>query len=138
MFKEKSILVVDDDPDILILYKHFLGKEVGSITCLENPLEALERLKIQKFDLVISDILMPQMNGIDLTLKIHSLYPQLPILVCSEGGTTDAKEVVAGIVLKKAVEFGAVFALKKPFKKTELLDIVFAILEKRVDELYED
>ena len=90
--------------------------------------------KLQKFDLLLSDVLMPQMNGIELTKKVHDLYPSLPIIVCSEGGSTDAKELVASIVMNKAISFGAVFALKKPFKKATIQEVIKSILEGEIPD----
>jgi len=116
-----NILIVDDDEDILMLYRHYLIEEVSQVDCISDPREAIKRLKFKKYDLLITDILMPFLNGIELTKEVHEIYPDLPVLVCSEGGTTEAREIVAGIVLNKAISFGATFALKKPFKKTELL-----------------
>ncbi len=132
--KEKKILIVDDDPDILNIYKHFLKGIVSEIVTTQDPLEVLELLKLQKFDLLLSDVLMPQMNGIELTKKVHDLYPSLPIIVCSEGGSTDAKELVASIVMNKAISFGAVFALKKPFKKATIQEVIKSILEGEIPD----
>lgn len=132
---EKTILVVDDDPDILNLFHHYLKNDVLEIDLVNEPERVMERLQFKKYDLVITDILMPNVNGIDLTKEIKNHYPNLPILVCSEGGTTNAKEIVAGIVLNKAITFGAIFALKKPFKKQELLRVIHAILNGKVQDL---
>ncbi len=132
---EKSLLVVDDDHDILNLFHHYLKNNVKEIDLVHEPQRVMERLQFKKYDLVVTDILMPKKNGIDLTKEIKSLYPNLPVLVCSEGGTTDAKEIVAGIVMNKAITFGAIYALKKPFKKKELLRVIEAILLNKVSEL---
>jgi DNA-binding NtrC family response regulator len=132
---EKSIIVVDDDHDILNLFHHYLKNNVKEIDLVHDPERVMERLQFKKYDLVVTDILMPKKNGIDLTKEIKSLYPNLPILVCSEGGTTNAKEIVAGIVMNKAITFGAIYALKKPFKKKELLRVIEAILLNKVSEL---
>lgn len=132
---EKNILIVDDDHDMLNLYHHFLKDHVANIDLVFNPQEVLDRLAIKSYHMVLTDILMPHLNGIELTRKIHEEYPQLPILVCSEGGTTDAKEIVAGIVLNKAMTFGAIYALQKPFKKNELVKIVSSILNGQIEEL---
>lgn len=132
---EKNILIVDDDRDMLNLYHHFLKDQVTGIDLVFNPQVVLERLALKNYHLVVTDILMPHLNGIDLTRKIHTEYPELPILVCSEGGTTDAKEIVAGIVMNKAISFGAIYALKKPFKKKEIIHVIMAILNGEVDSL---
>ncbi len=134
---EKNILVIDDDHDMLNLYHHYLKDVVTGIDLVFDPHEVLERLAYKTYHLVITDILMPGINGIDLTKAIHEHYPTLPILVCSEGGTTDAREIVAGIVMNKAISFGAIYALKKPFKKNQLLKVVDALLLDQLDSLKE-
>ncbi len=125
----KAVLIVDDDIDILNIFKHFLKGEVQEIDTLNDPRKVLNALNYKQYDLVITDILMPGINGIELTKMIRKKYPNLKIVVCSEGGETDAKEIVASIVLNKAIEFGALYALKKPFNKTEVLDAIIPILE---------
>lgn len=123
-----TILVVDDDLDMLNLYRFFLANAGYNVHTLSNPIAAVEMMEYNQYDLVITDILMPELNGIELTKIIHDKRPSQKILVCSEGGTTDAKEIVASIVLDKAIQFGALEALKKPFTKTELLSKIEAIL----------
>ena len=132
---EKTIIIVDDDEEILNLFQHFLKEEVREVITLNCALKALEILKFKKIDLVITDILMPQMNGIEFTKKVQQLFPKLPVIVCSEGGSSEARDIVASIVLNKALFFGATYALKKPFNKAGLLKIVSGVLEDRVAEL---
>ena len=131
----KTIIIVDDDEDILNLFKHFLKESFNEIVTFNNALEAIEVMKFKKVDLVITDILMPKMNGIEFTKIIHEKFPGLPVLVCSEGGSTEAKDIVASIVMNKALFFGATYALKKPFNKNELIETMTSIIEGRVDEL---
>lgn len=119
-----NLLIVDDDIDICNLMVYYLKELDLTIQVVHSGQEALESLKLSSFDLVISDILMPGINGIELTKKIVDQYPGIKILVCSEGGTTDAKEIVASIVLSKAVEYGALQAIKKPFSRREFVSTV--------------
>ena len=131
----KTILVVDDDHDMLNLFHHFLKDQVEQIDLIFEPETVMERLRYKKYDLVITDILMPKINGIDLTKEIKEEYPKLPILVCSEGGTTNARDIVAGIVMNKAISFGALYALAKPFKKEELIKVVTEVLNGNIEKL---
>lgn len=123
-----SILVIDDDVDMLNLYRFFLGNAGHSVHTLSNPMMAMDMIDHNDYSLIITDILMPGLNGIELTRMIQQKYPTQKIMVCSEGGTTDAREIVASIVLDKAVHFGAFDALRKPFTKQELLDRVNAVM----------
>ncbi|MBT3585055.1 MAG: response regulator [Halobacteriovoraceae bacterium] len=133
----KKILVVDDDVDILNLMFHYLKGDGHEVVIVPDGEQAMERLQMAQFDLVITDILMPGINGIDLTCKIIQAFPDMKVLVVSEGGNSDAKEIVAAIVLNKAVSFGALRALMKPFTKDELLEVVKKVLEGKLDEAEE-
>jgi CheY-like chemotaxis protein len=135
---KKVILVVDDDQDMLNLVEFFLRDIADHVVCVNSGKEALDRLQTESYDLVISDIIMPEMSGIDLARAIKKGHPELQILACSEGGTSEARDLVAGIILNKAVEFGASFALKKPFSKKRFTEVVTNMLAGRVSELYED
>jgi CheY-like chemotaxis protein len=78
---------------------------------------------------------MPNMNGIEFTKNVQSQFPDLPVLVCSEGGSTEARDIVASIVMNKAIFFGATYALKKPFSKSDLLATTKAIVTGNIEEL---
>jgi DNA-binding NtrC family response regulator len=132
---KKIIIVVDDDEDILNLFKHFLKDEYSEVIVLNCALKALELLRFKKVDLIITDILMPNMNGIEFTKNVQSQFPDLPVLVCSEGGSTEARDIVASIVMNKAIFFGATYALKKPFSKSDLLATTKAIVTGNIEEL---
>ena len=134
----KTIIVVDDDEDILNLFKHFLKDEVQEVITLNCAIKALELLKFKKVDLVVTDILMPQMNGIEFTKTVQQLFPDLPVIVCSEGGSTEARDIVASIVMNKAIFFGATYALKKPFNKKQLQRVITAVIEGRIGELHDE
>ena len=66
-----KILVVDDEPESLFLYEAIFSKGGYEVTCLASPIKAIERLKTEAFDLVISDYYMPQMNGLEFYRNIR-------------------------------------------------------------------
>lgn len=77
---DARILVVDDDPlllDLLVDTLQVIGYEATSAT---NGLHALDRLQESRFDLVITDIKMPEMDGLDLLKKVRHRYPEIPVL----------------------------------------------------------
>jgi CheY-like chemotaxis protein len=116
----KKVLIVDDEHEVANLIKETLDEEKLYETMLTfSSLEAIEILKGSHFDLVITDMIMPDLNGIELTEHIYSNYPKVKVLACSGGG--DSGKLVAGMALDQALEEGADNALLKPFTTEELL-----------------
>ena len=114
-----NILVVDDEEVTRLFAKKVLEKAHFRVTAVDCGNKALEILKKEVFSLVITDILMPEINGIKLTEKIHKMNPQIPIIACSSGGSTGG--MVTDMLLTKAEDFGAILTLKKPFSAEELV-----------------
>jgi CheY-like chemotaxis protein len=125
----KKILVVDDDHNILEVIEGYLNEheDFQTKTC-DSAIKAVEVLKQEEFDLVITDVIMPDMNGLELTEYIYQNFPQIKILACSGGGV--AGRVVAGLALDQALEEGATNAILKPFSEEELMTKVRNLLEE--------
>lgn len=117
-----TILLVDDDLAFCKLLNRVLEEEY-KVTYYTNPLEALEFLKTKKTDLVILDLYMPQMNGIEFLEAVRADMPAQDILFMT---------AYAGV--EKAVEAmkkGAADYLIKPFQNDELLLVVRNMFKKR-------
>ena len=106
-----NILVVDDEELIRKLVVSFLSKLGHSCLTAVDGVDALNQLKGHKIDVVITDIKMPNMDGIMLTGEISSKYPNLPVLVM----TAFDEEYSAGT----AISVGAQEFIKKPFSLDE-------------------
>ena len=106
-----SILVVDDEQLIRDLIATFLSKLGHSCLTAIDGVDALNQLKESKVDAVITDIKMPNMDGIMLTGEIFGQYPDLPVMVM----TAFDEEYSAGI----AISIGAREFIKKPFSLDE-------------------
>jgi CheY-like chemotaxis protein len=106
-----TILVVDDEELIRNLVVTFLSKLGHSCLTAVDGVDALDKMKGNKIDAVITDIKMPNMDGITLTSEILTRYPDLPILVM----TAFEQEYSAGI----AISAGAREFIKKPFSLDE-------------------
>jgi CheY-like chemotaxis protein len=106
-----TILVVDDEELIRNLVVTFLSKLGHSCLTAIDGVEALDKMKENKIDVVITDIKMPNMDGITLTSEISIQYPGLPIMVM----TAFDEECSAGI----AISAGAREFIKKPFSLDE-------------------
>jgi CheY-like chemotaxis protein len=105
------ILVVDDEELIRNLIVTFLSKMGHSCLTAVDGVDALDKMKENKIDAVITDIKMPNMDGITLTSEILNQYPGLPIMVM----TAFDEEYSAGI----AISAGAREFIKKPFSLEE-------------------
>jgi two-component system, response regulator, stage 0 sporulation protein F len=80
------ILLVDDEEHIRLLFKEELEEEGYSIDLASNGLEALEKVKAQRFDLVVLDIKMPGMDGIQALNEIKKIDKDQPVILCSAYG----------------------------------------------------
>jgi DNA-binding NtrC family response regulator len=122
-----SILVVDDDRSLRNMLSFVLSKEGFQVVEAENGLDALKKLKGAKFDLVVSDIRMPDLNGIELLKRIKTHDPDLPvIMITAYAATHDAIE---------AMKLGAEDYIMKPFNLDELKIIINKSLHKKSIEL---
>ena len=87
--EDLTILYVEDDLDLQSSTKEFFDVLFGSVTVANNGQEALEYYKKESFDLIISDIKMPLIDGIELTKKIKELNPQQCIIITSAYNNTE-------------------------------------------------
>lgn len=111
-----KILVIDDDPSIRNMLAIVLKKSGYDVTCTESGKTSLEKLKKESFDLVISDIKMPDISGIDLLKKIKIITPEIPvIMITAYASANDAVE---------AMKLGAEDYVTKPFSLDELKIII--------------
>lgn len=120
--KEKeasTILVVEDSMLSRMLLKNILLSVGYRVQTAVDGVEALLVLKNESIDLLIVDIEMPRMNGLELTKNIRKMkeYSNLPIIVCSSLGSKIDQE--------RGIECGAnAYVVKKDFKQSQLLDVV--------------
>jgi two-component system response regulator AtoC len=106
-----TILVVEDEESLRTLIVSFLSKLGHSSLTAKDGVEALDKIKGNKIDAVITDIKMPNMDGIILTSEISRQYPELPVMVM----TAFDEEYSAGT----AISVGAREFIKKPFSLDE-------------------
>ncbi|MGO9569459.1 MAG: sigma-54-dependent transcriptional regulator [Desulfomonilaceae bacterium] len=125
--RNSKILVVDDEPYVCELLCRWLKAEGYECTMAFSGEEALKALKADTFDLVLSDIMMPGMSGIDLLQIMRPLFPDVPVLM-----VTAVDDVSTGVL---AAELGACGYVIKPFDKNEILICVAGGLERRREKL---
>ncbi len=126
------ILVVDDDPIVCDLVAHWLGRENQRVETRESGESALTSLGQVRPDVVILDLSMPGLDGLEVLVRIKSAMPRTPIIILT--GTTDIATVVT------AMQRGAFDYLAKPVARDNLLDTVAKALDhvrrtRRIAEL---
>ncbi len=104
-----NILVIDDEADLRTMVRETL-ETVHTVIEASNGIEAMKRFKSADFDLVITDIFMPDQEGFETMQQMLALRPRQKILAISGGGTTKSMEF-----LRLAEHLGAQRMLKKPF-----------------------
>jgi CheY-like chemotaxis protein len=120
----KNLLVVDDSATTRMLISLTLKKEgVYRIVEVSNGREAVDKLSIEPVDCVLTDINMPQMNGLDLISYIRSQHrePKLPIIVITTQGEEEARD--------KGMAQGANAYLTKPISGPKLVSLVKELLD---------
>jgi DNA-binding NtrC family response regulator len=117
----EKILVVDDQESILMVVQTVLARQNYTVITARNGRDALEKLALMPdMDLIITDIIMPDIDGLQLISTVHKLYPEIKIIAMSGGGS----RVGAEIYLKEACQLGVAHVLTKPFVLNELVDVV--------------
>ena len=118
----ERILVVDDEPNMLRLLKTILMDKTGyEVTTTNNPLEVSKLLQEGQFDLVITDLKMPLVDGIDLIGIVRTHDATMPIIVITAYGTIETAE--------EAIQKGAYDFITKPFRKETILITIKRALE---------
>lgn len=115
----KRILLVDDNPELLTSVKALLVTEGYEVHTVEHGKKALATLESNEVDLVITDIIMPEQEGIETIAALRKKDDQMPIIAMSGGGQITAEEH-----LKLAMFLGAIDTLRKPFSADELLSSI--------------
>jgi DNA-binding NtrC family response regulator len=124
----ERILVVDDEPNMLRLLKTILMDKTGyEVTTTNNPLEVSKLLQEDDYHVVITDLKMPLVDGMDLIEIIKKIDRNLPIIIITAYGTIETAE--------EAVQKGAYDFITKPFRKETILITIRRALEwKRMQE----
>lgn len=121
--QSKKILLVDDDHFILALLAKLLGEAGYQTAQAENGERALDMLEAGAFDLVITDIIMPGKNGIELASYIKKNHGEIPVLAISSNFDAMKNADTLGLT-----SYFADDSLAKPFQKDDLLFAVRSLL----------
>ena len=129
-----SILVVDDDPDVCEYLHDFLASEGYSVSVLNDPTRTLEQLKEEEFHVVVLDLMMPKLSGIDLLGQIRETDDDIAIIILTGYPSLETAT--------SSIEHDVSAYLRKPFSLDEFRDVIARIAKKkglilrREDELH--
>ncbi len=129
----KRILIVDDEPSIRMVLRAHLTRSGYDVTATENGAEAIAMLRSEDYHLVVSDLKMPIVGGMELLNHCNETYPGLPVILITAHGTVDSAV--------EAIKKGAQDYVTKPFDSDELMPIIEKALrteEKGRTNLHED
>ena len=121
----KKVLIVDDEETLTWSMAKSLSKDRDKyeVIIANNGKEALSLLKKDKIDLVISDIRMPDINGLDLLVRIKMEHPQTKVIIMTAYGSSD--------VQKEANRRGSLFYIEKPFEINDIRKIIIDLIGKK-------
>jgi DNA-binding NtrC family response regulator len=111
-----SVLIVDDEEMMRNLLNKILSREGYKIRSAEDGVAALEVLKEERVDIIISDMKMPRLNGFELLKIVKNEYPKIGVIIMTAYGDT--------YTVKDALLLGADEYITKPFKSYEISLVV--------------
>jgi DNA-binding NtrC family response regulator len=114
-----TVLLIDDDPDFRSMLRRTLVRGGYAVQEAENGREGLKVLELSSVDVVVTDIIMPDMEGIELILQLRRTRPELRVIAMSAGGRINPESY-----LNLAKRSGAVRTLAKPFNLADFLNVV--------------
>ncbi len=118
------ILLVEDSPEVSLSVREILTAAGHSVEDAGSGKEALVRLNAGRFDAIVSDIWMPEMDGIALLKEIRGAGNDIPVVVISGGAPNAPLTYTAPL----AATFGANMVVYKPFERAELLKAINSVL----------
>ena len=118
-----TILVVDDDEQLRPMIRLVLQRAGYIVREARNGNDAMRQFAQDQGDLVITDLIMPEKEGLALILEMRRINRKLEIIAMSGGGRVNSKNY-----LEVATKFGASQVLNKPFSNQELLNAVHQVL----------
>ncbi len=117
-----QILIVDDELDMLALLAMIISEKTEhKVVTTNNPLEVPELIKTGDYNLLISDLKMPSMDGVELITEVKKIDNHIPILIITAYGSVESAEEV--------ISQGAYDCITKPFRKEQILIAIERALE---------
>jgi FixJ family two-component response regulator len=119
---KQHIFLVDDEPAVLKAVSKTLGQLGTKVSCFTRAADCLERLRCESCDLLITDVKLPGIDGLELLTEAKRIAPWLPVLLVTGYGSI--------LMAVKAINMGAADYIEKPLDKQRLLSAVKALLKQ--------
>ncbi len=117
-----KVLMVEDDPEITYLLERFLPRYGIELLSLASPSTALEKLELESYDLILLDLGLPEMDGLELCRLFKERHPEIPIIISTARADLSDKVV--------AFEIGADDYVAKPYEPRELVARIQALVKR--------
>ncbi|MBC2713642.1 MAG: sigma-54-dependent Fis family transcriptional regulator [Desulfosarcina sp.] len=132
---ETRLLIVEDEPEMLMFLKRFFLRKGYAVTAVASGEEAWSALIETEYDLVISDLVLEGMSGMELLKKIRAIDRDLPFIIITGAGTIESAV--------EAIKIGAFHYVTKPFKRQELeimaqRAVEFGMMHRRISKLNDE
>jgi DNA-binding response OmpR family regulator len=125
--KEKSVLIVDDEKNIRLTLSQALEASGWNIDTAVDGEEALSKLKEKEFGLILLDLKMPRMDGMEVLRHVSEIRPDIRIIVITAYGTVESAV--------EAMKLGAADFIQKPFAPEEIRELVSRVMDRdKIDE----
>lgn len=119
----KLILVIDDEPSIQYLFKKMLEREGFDVLTASDGKEGMALFESRPVDLVVTDLIMPVKEGIEVIMELKQTHPDIPVIAISGGGLNSSESY-----LTIAQAAGAHAALRKPVGRDILMETIHDLL----------
>ena len=130
MYPKFKVLIVDDEQDVAVVLEEFLRMEGYEVSSTTSPIEALAMIKKQKYHIVLSDIMMPNMDGIEFLQQVKQ-YDALTQVIMMTGYSTMDKTM-------RCLEAGANDYILKPFKNLGELVAIIKLSEDKLKRWWDN
>ncbi len=117
-----KVLMVEDDPEITELLEEYLARYGIELFSVRSPTVGLEKLATERYDLMLADLGLPEMDGLELCRRVKERYPQLPVIVSTARADVSDKVV--------AFEIGVDDYIAKPYEPRELVARIQALIKR--------
>jgi len=128
--KELNVLYVEDDENLRLETTKIIERIFKSVDVASDGVEGFDAFSKARYDLIITDIEMPEVDGIELSRKIRAMDKEMPIVVVSAYSNTD--------YFMDAIALGIDYYILKPIKMPRLIDTLFAAVKRVVDKRIAD
>jgi YesN/AraC family two-component response regulator len=122
----ESILIIDDEPQIRSMIRLILERAGYSVMEAADGVEGIRRFRENPVNLIITDLIMPNKDGIGMIIELKKEFPDAKIIAMSGGGLNRPEGYLRG-----AQKLGAACTLSKPINRQELLRVVKDTLESK-------